>query len=142
MSTRYESRQDLVNEEEVVKIFTGGKHPVVKLGKNDIDFLVKDIAYIEVKCSPNDSKQFNFQVLSLIKVVKMQEYSRKLPTYLVYRYSDCIMYINVQDIKGNVKWFERKKGIENRKDATNDKELVIYIPKCEMKVFTKLTRFK
>lgn len=137
MSTRFETNEDLANEEEVIKIFTRGKHPYVKLGKHDIDYLVTDVAYVEVKCSPNKSTKYRYQVVNLRKIVKMQDCSRELPTYLVYRYTDCIMYIEVKDIVGEVKWFERKKGVENRKGATNDNELVCYIPKNKMKTFIK-----
>ncbi len=134
MTKRFETKQDLINEEEVIKIITKNKSKYTKLGENEIDFLIDGKSYIEVKCSPNKSNKYKYQILSLIKVVKMQHYSRKLPTFLFYKYTDCIMYINVKDIKGNIKWFERKKNI-NIRNAVNDSELVVYIPKNEFKIF-------
>lgn len=133
---RYETKQDLINEEEVIKHFTKGEHPYEKLGENDLDFVVfsKDgkqkICYVEVKCTNTHSEEYKTQIISVKKLKKMQDYRHKLPTYLVYRYSDCTKSIELKNVEGVLKWGGRT---VVRAGAVNDKELVVYIKKTKMK---------
>lgn len=124
---RFESKQDLENEERVIKAFTKGV-PYQKLGDNDIDYLIPDRAYVEVKCVNSSSTAYNVQILSLIKLVKLQEASRKLPTFVVFAYTDKIMYINFNDIDGYIK----HSGREQRKGAANDREILVFIDRKKL----------
>ena len=125
---RFETQQDLDNEERVIKAFTKGT-PYQKLGDHDIDYLIPDRAYVEVKCINSLSTTYDTQILSLIKLVKLQEASRKLPTFVVFAYTDKIMYINFNDIDGYIKHSGRKQ----RKGAANDREILVFIDKNKLK---------
>ena len=54
----------------------------------------------------------------------MQEFSRKLPTYLFIQFNDCLRYINVENISGHIKQGGRK---IIREGSTNDREFVAYV---------------
>jgi len=133
---RYESEQDRINEEEVIKQFIKEGEKYKKLGDYDLDFVVYNeeeklrICYAEVKCTNLHSEKFTTQMISLKKVLKMQQYSRSYPTYLIYRYSDCTMSIEIKELEGRVEWGGRN---NPREGAVNDKELMVFIDKSKMK---------
>ena len=100
-------------------------HPFEKLGENDIDFMIPGRCYAEIKMRKVAFDVDSIEVISLIKVVKMQDKNKHLPTFLVFGFTDCIAYISVVTLIGSVKWGGR----EQRNGATNDIELLLYIPK-------------
>jgi len=95
----------------------------VKLGSNDLDFIIPDKAYVEIKSArcPHDKPEY--YLISMIKAVKMQYANKKLPTYLFIQFTDKLMYIAFKDIRG----FLDVNGRDNRKGATNDTELMIHV---------------
>jgi len=121
---RFETEQDRENEHIVMSAFAQG-HLFEKLGENDIDFMIPDRCYAEIKMRKVAFDVYPIEVISLIKVVKMQEKNKHLPTFLVFGFTDCIAYISLVTLIGSVKWGGR----EQRNGAANDKELLLYIPK-------------
>jgi len=119
---RFETEQDRINEYRIMDCFSCG-HPFKKLGNHDVDFVVPGRCYVEIKAKKFRHDKYPAQLISLIKIVKLQERSRELPAFLVFGFTDCILYIKVEDIKGYVKWSGRKQ----RKGATNDRELCLFI---------------
>ena len=124
---RFETAQDRANERKVMEVFASG-HPFKKLGDNDVDFIVPGKCYVEIKARKVAFDVYPTLVISLIKVIKMQERSKYLPTFLVFGFTDCIAYINLVALCGSVKWGGR----EQRDGAANDMELLLYIPKSEL----------
>jgi hypothetical protein len=121
---RFESESDLVNERMIMESFACG-YPFEKLDDHDVDFVIPNRCYVEVKARKSNYNKYPVEIISLIKLIKLQEKGRILPTFLVFGFTDGIGYIKVQDIKGYVKWSGRKQ----RKGATNDRELCLYISK-------------
>lgn len=134
---RFETKQDLQNEHEVINEFYRFTDSMPKkLDKNDIDYALyrdnKLVAYAEVKCYTSPSNKYGFQILSMIKIVKLQEYDKKAPAFFVLKYSDNVIYfIRVRDIEGSCKYNGRKQ----RVGSTNDFEMLVY---CDKKKMTKL----
>lgn len=127
---RFETKDDLNNELEIInKISRGNKF--IKLGPNDIDFLIIDKAYIEIKKYNYYSFDLNFFFVSLIKLVKMQAKDRVLPCYLFLQFIDNLFYIRCIDLKGYVSYTGRKR----RDGSTNDKELILLAEKNNFKIF-------
>lgn len=133
---RYETKQDLLNEEEVIKRFCKpAGFSYTKLEQNSLDFLVHEgkegKCFAEVKCGGVPSTKYPIQVLSLIKWEKMKTFDSLMPTFLVYKYSDdVILYIRAKDITGAVEKISRA---NPREGNTNDTEFVVKIPKSLFK---------
>lgn len=124
---RFETEQDLANELEVMRQFAKG-HQFHKLGENDLDFTIPGKCFVEVKCINSSSTKYDVQIISLIKLVKMQERAKELPTFIVFRYTDAIKYINFKDINGYV----RHSGREQREGAANDRELLLFVDRSKL----------
>jgi len=117
---RFETKEDLEREREIMDRIC---KDAIKLGDNEVDFIIKDKAYIEIKsanCKHNTPK---FYLVSLIKLVKMQEYSKRLPTYLFIQWTDKLTYINFKDIRGNLE----PNGRTPREGSSNDQELMVHV---------------
>ena len=131
---RFENEKDLENENGVIDKFCKKFDAMPrKLNENDIDFSLQRlgiiVAYVEVKCYTKPSTDYEFQILSMAKIVKMQEYDKKAPTFFVLKYSDDVIYfIRVVDIEGTAKYGGRKKRI----GSTNDQEMLVYCKKSKM----------
>ncbi len=124
---RFETPQDLENELAVMERFAGGT-PFNKLGDNDIDFIIPGRCYVEIKCLNSSSTDYDVSIVSLIKLVKMQEKARELPTFIVFKYTDKIMYINFKDISGYV----NPSGRKVRSGSTNDQELLLFFDRSKL----------
>lgn len=122
MGKVFETKQDRENELKVIRRIAK-KNTIIKLDKRGLDYEIENKAYIEIKCYDVYSDQFKSTIVSLIKLVKMQEYSRRLPTYLFIQFKDKLRYINVNQIQGIVKLGGRK----IREGSTNDQELLCYV---------------
>jgi hypothetical protein len=133
---RYETAEDIKNEEEVIKLFAKkGNFEYKKLNQHSLDFalLKNDIVkcFVEVKCFKSRSNQYPTQVVSLIKFDKMLDYSKLAPVYFVCRYSDNkIMYIKSEDIKGSLMMFRRT---IQRIGNTDDSEIVVHVERSKFK---------
>ena len=123
---RFETKEDLEREREIMDRIS---KDAIKLGDYELDFLIKDKAYIEIKSYNYKHNDLQFIFISLIKLVKMQEYSKKLPTYLFIQWTDKLTYINFKDITGHIK----TNGRTPREGSTNDQELIVHV---DPKLFT------
>ena len=123
---RFETKEDLERERKIMDIIC---KDAIKLGDYELDFLIKDKAYIEIKSYNYKHNDLQFIFISLIKLVKMQEYSKKLPTYLFIQWTDKLTYINFKDITGHIK----TNGRTPREGSTNDQELIVHV---DPKLFT------
>jgi len=137
MAKRFETEKDLENELEVMKIFTsamskktGNEYEFKKLGDNDIDFVIPNVAYVEIKCYNTPFGKYNTQMMNLYKLLSLQKCNLKLPTYFVARYTDCIKYMSFKDMEGIVKWGGRKKV---REGSANDLEMLVYLDRSKYK---------
>jgi hypothetical protein len=108
--TKFETEEDLAKELEVMKRIAKKKgwEKFYKQDPNDVDFLVPGITYIEIKCYNFDSKKLHFFWVSMIKLYKLQQRAKKLPTYLFIQYNDKLVFIKFEDIHGFIA--VRKKG--------------------------------
>ena len=129
MTPTFETEKDLNNELKVIEKIAKG-NAFRKLGKYELDYEIAGKAYIEVKCYNRPYDKYNNIAISLIKLVKMQEYSRKKATYLFIQFEDELLYINVHDVQGNVKMGGRK---VPRGGSVNDRELMCYVPVTKFK---------
>ena len=123
---RFETKEDLERERKIMDRIC---KDAIKLGDYELDFLIKDKAYIEIKSYNYKHNDLQFIFISLIKLVKMQEYSKKLPTYLFIQWTDKLTYINFKDITGHIK----TNGRTPREGSTNDQELIVHV---DPKLFT------
>ena len=123
---RFETKEDLERERKIMDRIC---KDAIKLGDYELDFLIKDKAYIEIKSYNYKHDALQFIFISLIKLVKMQEYSKKLPTYLFIQWTDKLTYINFKDITGHIK----TNGRTPREGSTNDQELIVHV---DPKLFT------
>ena len=103
-------------------------HKFQKLGEHDLDFCIPGRCFVEIKCIYSSSTNYDVQIISLIKLLKMQERSKQLLTFIVFKYTDKIMYINFKDIEGFVKYSGRKP----RKGATNDQEMLLFLDRKKL----------
>mgnify|MGYP003626333429 CR=1 FL=1 len=126
----FETNEDLENEFNVIKKIAKD-NKIIKLSKFDIDYEIVGKAYIEIKCYKIKSNQFSHTIVSLIKLVKMQKASKKLPTFLFIQFIDDLKYINIKDIAGEIKVGGRKP----RKGSTNDLEFLCYVDTNKFKTF-------
>ena len=117
---RFETKENLETERKIMDRIC---KDAIKLGDYELDFLIKDKAYIEIKSYNYKHNDLQFIFISLIKLVKMQEYSKKLPTYLFIQWTDKLTYINFKDIRGNLE----PNGRTIRNGSTNDQELMVHV---------------
>ena len=127
---RFETKEDLEREREIMDRIS---KDAIKLSDNELDFLIKDKAYIEIKSANCKHNTPPFYLISLIKLVKMQEYSKRLPTYLFIQWTDKLTYINFKDIRGNCE----PNGRTIRNGSTNDQELMVHVNPKLFKIYNK-----
>ena len=127
---RFETKEDLEREREIMDRIC---KDAIKLGDNELDFLIKDKAYIEIKSANCKHNTPQFYLISLIKLVKMQEYNKRLPTYLFIQWTDKLTYINFKDIRGNCE----PNGRTPREGSSNDQELMIHVDPKLFKIYNK-----
>ena len=127
---RFETKEDLEREREIMDRIS---KDAIKLSDNELDFLIKDKAYIEIKSANCKHNTPPFYLISLIKLVKMQEYSKRLPTYLFIQWTDKLTYINFKDIRGNCE----PNGRTPREGSSNDQELMIHVDPKLFKIYNK-----
>ena len=127
---RFETKEDLEREREIMNRIC---KDAIKLSDNELDFLIKDKAYIEIKSANCKHNTPQFYLISLIKLVKMQEYNKRLSTYLFIQWTDKLTYINFKDITGHIK----TNGRTPREGSTNDQELIVHV---DPKLFTIYNR--
>lgn len=132
---RFETKEDRANERMIMEVFARG-HEFIKLDDHDVDFVIPGKCYVEVKAKKYKHNKYPGQMISLIKILKLQEKGReinpetkeKIPAFLVFGYTDYVAYIEINDVEGYVRLGGRKK----RKGAANDRELILYIPTEKM----------
>jgi hypothetical protein len=129
----FETENDLLNEVEIIKKIAG-KNEFKKLDRFGLDYEIVGKAFIEIKKYNCDFEKYPTKIVSCIKLVKMQEASKFLPTYLFIQYLDKLVYIKTDEITGELK----KGGRVERKGSTNDVEFLVYVPKSKFKEFTKI----
>ena len=127
---RFEAKEDLEREREIMDTIS---KDAIKLGDNELDFLIKDKAYIEIKSATCKHNTPPFYLVNLVKLYKMQEYSKKLPTYLFIQWTDKLTYINCKDIRGNCE----PNGRTIRNGSTNDQELMVHVDPKLFKIYNK-----
>ena len=127
---RFETKEDLEREREIMNRIC---KDAIKLGDNELDFLIKDKAYIEIKSANCKHNTPQFYLISLIKLVKMQEYNKRLSTYLFIQWTDKLTYINFKDIRGNCE----PNGRTPREGSSNDQELMIHVDPKLFKIYNK-----
>jgi len=127
---RFETNEDIERERKIMDRIC---KDAIKLGDYELDFLIKDKAYIEIKSYNYKHNALQFIFISLIKLVKMQEYSKKLPTYLFIQFTDELTYINFKDIRGHIK----TNGRTPREGSTNDQELIVHVDPKLFKTFNR-----
>ncbi len=127
---RFETKEDLEREREIMNTIC---KDAIKLGDNELDFLIKDKAYIEIKSYNYKHNQFDYYFISVIKYAKMQEYSKKLPTYLFIQWTDKLTYINFEDADG----FIKTNGRTPRHGSTNDQEKIVHVDPKLFKTFNR-----
>jgi hypothetical protein len=129
----FETENDLLNELEIIKKIAG-KNEFKKLDRFGLDYEITGKAFIEIKKYNCDFEKYPTKIVSCIKLVKLQEASKFLPTYLFIQYLDKLVYIKTDEITGELK----KGGRVERKGSTNDVEFLVYVPKSKFKEFTKI----
>lgn len=129
----FETENDLLNEVEIIKKIAG-KNEFKKLDRFGLDYEITGKAFIEIKKYKSNFEAYQNIIVSCIKLVKMQEASKFLPTYLFIQYLDKLVYIKTDDITGELK----KGGRVERKGSTNDVEFLVYVPKSKFKEFTNI----
>lgn len=117
---RFETPEDLAREKSIMDKIN---KDAIKLGSNDLDFLIKDKAYIEIKSARCKHDKPEHYLISLHKIIKMQYANKKLPTYLFIQFTDKLMYIAFKDIRG----FIAPNGREERTGSVNDIELMCHV---------------
>jgi len=127
---RFETKEDLEREREIMDRIC---KDAIKLGDNELDFIIKDKAYIEIKSANCKHNTPSFYLVSLIKLTKMQEYSKRLPTYLFIQWTDKLNYINFKDIRGNLE----PNGRTPREGSSNDQELMVHVDPKLFRTYNK-----
>lgn len=125
----FEKPEDLERERNAIEKFVslfGGSYQ--KLDQFDIDFKIFDkdkklIAYVEVKGRKKDMSNAYPLPISLEKVSKLV--GKRLNPVVVWACNDGIIYAQVKDVVGEVKWGGRPP----REGSVNDEELMIYYSK-------------
>jgi hypothetical protein len=127
---RFETKEDLEREREIMDRIC---KDAIKLGDNELDFIIKDKAYIEIKSANCKHNTPSFYLVSLIKLTKLQEYSKRLPTYLFIQWTDKLNYINFKDIRGNLE----PNGRTPREGSSNDQELMVHVDPKLFRTYNK-----
>jgi hypothetical protein len=127
---RFETKEDLEREREIMDRIC---KDAIKLGDNELDFEIKDKAYVEIKSANCKHNTPSFYLVSLIKLTKLQEYSKRLPTYLFIQWTDKLNYINFKDIRGNLE----PNGRTPREGSSNDQELMVHVDPKLFKTFNR-----
>jgi hypothetical protein len=127
---RFETKEDLKREREIMDRIC---KDAIKLGDNELDFEIKDKAYVEIKSANCKHNTPSFYLVSLIKLTKMQEYSKRLPTYLFIQWTDKLNYINFKDIRGNLE----PNGRTPREGSSNDQELMVHVDPKLFRTYNK-----
>jgi hypothetical protein len=127
---RFETEKDLLNELEIIKKIAG-KNEFKKLDRFGLDYEIIGKAFIEIKKYNTNFDKYQKIIVSCIKLVKMQEASKFLPTYLFIQYIDKLLYIKCDDIEGQLK----KGGRDKRIGSTNDKEFLVYVDRNKFKEY-------
>ena len=129
---RFETEKDLLNELEIIKKIAG-KNEFKKLDRFGLDYEIIGKAFIEIKKYNTNFDKYQKIIVSCIKLVKMQEASKFLPTYLFIQYIDKLLYIKCDDIEGQLK----KGGRTKRNGSTNDQEFLVYVDRNKFKEYFK-----
>jgi hypothetical protein len=66
-------------------------------------------------------------------LTKLQEYSKRLPTYLFIQWTDKLNYINFKDIRGNLE----PNGRTPREGSSNDQELMVHVDPKLFRTYNK-----
>jgi hypothetical protein len=127
---RFETKEDLEREREIMDKIC---KDAIKLGDNELDFEIKDKAYVEIKSANCKHNTPSFYLVSLIKLTKLQEYSKRLPTYLFIQWTDKLNYINFKDIRGNLE----PNGRTPREGSSNDQELMVHVDPKLFRTYNK-----
>jgi hypothetical protein len=127
---RFETKEDLEREREIMDRIC---KDAIKLGDNELDFIIKDKAYVEIKSANCKHNTPSFYLVSLIKLTKLQEYSKRLPTYLFIQWTDKLNYINFKDIRGNIE----PNGRTPREGSSNDQELMVHVDPKLFRTYNK-----
>jgi len=127
---RFETKEDLKREREIMDRIC---KDAIKLGDNELDFEIKDKAYVEIKSANCKHNTPSFYLVSLIKLTKLQEYSKRLPTYLFIQWTDKLNYINFKDIRGNLE----PNGRTPREGSSNDQELMVHVDPKLFRTYNK-----
>ena len=83
----FETQKDLLNELEIIKKIAG-KNEFKKLDKFGLDYEITGKAFIEIKKYNSNYETYQRMIVSCIKLVKLQEANKILPTYLFMQYLD------------------------------------------------------
>lgn len=124
---RFETKEDLARETKAIEQFVGlFKGSYKKLGPNDIDFRVFDkdnriVGYAEVKGKSSLLKDAFPLYVAARKLVKLCD--KRLNPLIIWACEDGIIYGKVPELVGEMRWGGRN---EERDEAINDKELMVY----------------
>ena len=124
---RFETKRDLSRETQAIKHFVGlFKGSYKKLGPNDIDFRIFDkdnriVGYAEVKGKASNLKEAFPLYVAARKLVKLCD--KRLNPIIMWACEDGLIYGKVPELVGEMRWGGRA---EERAEAINDKELMVY----------------
>jgi len=126
---RFENKQNLINENKAISLFCS-KYSMefVKLGENDIDFLVsKDNKeyYLEVKGRRRNISNAYPLPMAARKMVKLCD--KRKPSIIIWDCNDGIIYGGVNELKCT----GRVGGRTPRESSHNDIEFMLYFDKQE-----------
>lgn len=131
---RYETKEDLTNEESVAKIFCLNMNCTYKKVKEIDDYSPdvtfwrdeKRVAVGEIKVRTNVRNFYPTYLISANKINSVNERWSPTPFFLIVRWTDQICWVKVDDdsIRG---WQIRMGGREDRNNP-KDKELCYLIP--------------
>jgi len=125
----FETETDLIRERKAIELFVSifnGSYK--KLGQFDIDYKVSDkdgqlIAYAEVKGRIRSMKTAYPLPISAAKLVKLVD--KRLNPVIIWACDDGIIYAQVNQLVGEIKWGGRPP----REGSYNDAELMVYYDK-------------
>jgi hypothetical protein len=125
---RFETKYDVERELKAALTFCGAfGFKFTKLGPNDVDYVLTDkndemIGYLEVKGRNRDIEYAFPLPIACRKLVKLSD--KKLYSVVVWSCYDGIIYGNINNLKGDVRFGGRRP----RDGAVNDLELMAYYP--------------
>jgi len=138
---RFESQEDLLRERAIMLTIC---KDAVKLGENDLDGLIPNIAFVEIKTARcNHNKPVHYLV-SVQKYHKMQDADKLLPAFLFIQWADKLTYISYKDLEKSViasTSFIAINGRAEREGSVNDREQMIHVPPSLFKVFVDSASF-